>query len=310
MFNFSWKFDDGSETGKFSGNTEYNRGFPTGDHYAIVEVTLDPENKSSATVIFKYTGGVPENCQEGGTKWVDTLTGMVNLTSEPNNACLGPDGSTETADDCCPKDGHVCKKALLDPGAKCTLSADCIPIPLCSNYTNSSNCIADKCGAKQKGCSSSTGGINCVGFSSSGSVVGGGCNCYWDGSACKLNMSASTNIGDINLKGTGLINSYSQGECSGGVMVVTQNCTKSWENISVLVNKIPGVDTNEKALDWANNNCEISGCFSGPKTVACDDNGIRLGFFNWINAIFVVLLIAVIYFILFLYKKKTKRRIK
>jgi len=306
IFNFSWRFDDGSESGKISGNTKYSKGFPTGDHYAVLEVTLDSGEKSSTIVIFKYTGGVPENCQEGGTKWVDTLTGVSYSTAEANGKCLGNDHLPETSDDCCPKDGHTCQGGLSD--ANCTLSADCIPIPPCSNYTDSSSCVADKCGAAQRGCSSSTGGgIKCAGFSSSGAVVGGSCNCYWDGSACKLNISASTNIGDINIKGTGLVDSYTHGECSEGQMVVTQHCIKSWENISVIINKIPGVDTYDKALAWANKSCEISGCFSGTKMVVCDDTSIRLGFFNWINAFVVVILIAIIYFILFLSKKKTKR---
>jgi len=311
IFNFSWRFDDGSESGKISGNTKYSKGFPTGDHFAVLEVALDSGEKSSTIVIFKYTGGVPENCQEGGTEWVDTLTGVSYSTAEANGWCLGNDHLPETSDDCCPKDGHTCQGGASD--AKCSLSADCIPIPPCSNYTSESNCTADKCGAAQRGCSaSSSGGIKCAGFSSSGSVVGGSCNCYWDNSAsagqkCKLNISASTNIADINIRGSGVVDNISYGECSEGQMVLTQHCAKNWENISAIINKIPGADvsTSDKALAWANKNCEISGCFSGTKMVVCDDNSIRLGFFNWINAFVALILVAIIYIALD-YSKKLK----
>jgi len=309
IFNFSWRFDDSTESGMISGNPRYNKGFLAGDHFAVLEVSLDPENKSSSIVIFKYTGGVPENCQEGGTKWVDTFTGISYFTSQPNGKCLGPDGLPETSDDCCPKDGHTCQGDSSN--AKCTISSDCVPIPPCNNYTDPSICANDKCGSGQKGCTLSSPGGNICGAESSGGIVG--CNCFWNSSAgtsgqCQQNKTISINIEGISIKGTGVVDNLSYGECSDGQMVLSQHCSKTWNYTNdfktYLTSKLNYTATPET---WLDNNCKINDCFSGTRMVACDDNSIRLGFFNWINAIIALIVIAGVYFI-WSYINKTKNK--
>lgn len=285
MFSFSWKFDDGTSSGVMTKPT-YNRGFPVGNHFAKLEVTLDTGEKSNTIVIFTYSGGVTSQCQNGNTEWVEN--GIVYSTLEANGKCFGHN--------CCPTD-YTCQGDSST--GQCNVNATCLSIPSCSNYTDSASCNNDKtnCNVAAKSCSSSSSGGNICGNSVGGNV-GGSCKCSWDSSSgtCKLNKTIGINIEGISIQGDCSIDSIIAGECNDGQMVVTQHSTINWNydpDFETYLSNLGYSDANT----WLNENCKLSDCFSGTRMVVCDDNGIRLGFFSWFNALIAIIIIAFIYFI-------------
>ena len=310
MFNFSWRFDDGGESGLISGNPKYRRPFAIGDHNAKLEVSINPVDKGNTIVIFKYNGGSSDKCQNGNTIWVENGIGFNTL--ENNSKCLGPDGvsginASGINDDCCPP-LYTCQVEGL--AHKCKISASCLSIPSCSNYSDQTSCNNDKynCSIAAKGCSSSSTANICG--NSVGGITGGSCNCFWDSSSgtCKLNKTIGFNIAGIYINGICVIGSIIQGECTEGQKVVTQNSTVIWGYDSTLfssyLNSIGAIPSNPE--DWLNKNCQMNDCFSGTRIMACDDNVIRLSFFNWINALIAVIIIVIIYIVWYSYKKNKK----
>jgi hypothetical protein len=87
-------------------------------------------------------------------------------------------------------------------------------------------------------------------------------------------------------------------------MTVTENSTIDWNPVSLqeLANKastigITNVTTPAQARIWVDTHCKLSDCFSGTRDMPCDNNGVRLGFFNWVNFFISAIVIAGIYFV-------------
>jgi hypothetical protein len=316
---YKWTFSDGT-TYIVDGNYNLNKKFTDlGWKNAILNISLkaDSTKSSVSSTIFKIVS--LEGCSLTKDNWIEG--GVTFPTKNKNNKCLGDDGSV-SSDDCCPTkyncvddnpgngvDEYYCK---LDNTFWCENNN----IHSCSDYTDETECNTRNCplDGVSPNCGSRT-NVDICGVITDIISDSHECKCRWDDRGtfaipdddiCVQDSRVTFNLvidGDYITQSL-FCNTTTAilANCEDGLMTLKETSSINWDfaDLSSLVNL--GITDPQNYIET---NCNVNDiCVSQTRSVLCREDSFKLYFYNWINLIFAIILIFIIYFLYIYFHKK------
>lgn len=319
MFNFTWEFDNNpAHKQTIEKNYVYKTSFSYfGNHIVNLTVRLNSggESKVFTKFVVAPLGPLSDYCVNNGQYWYEN--GIFYETTQPNGKCTKGDSDLNTQ--CCPANVNGIRYTCAGPAGTETCSLDLSkPCPkTCENYTNLPDCNADinlcRTGSKAANC----GRVINDACSEQNIIIlpQDDCRCKWDptakggAGACYQATKLKGNILEIDLFDSNCLQSVQTGECDDDEMMAQYSGDMQWNSSTIDAVKARFSLTEDRAKTWLNENCPNL-CFSGSKVLLCGQEGLKLGFFNWMNIIVAIIIIVIVYICFNVMKKKRRKKSK